>query len=144
MDKAQHGTAGSYKRGCKCDKCKAAWAAYMRSWAAKNKDLVAASKTRTWQRLTPEQREERREYMRQYIAERPVQQRLAKERKWEWRSDPENRALEAAQAREARKKDPERIALNSRRYLLKKQYGITLEQYDEMVESQGGCGICGG
>lgn len=30
-----------------------------------------------------------------------------------------------------------------RRYLLKKNYGITLEKYDEMFNSQGGvCGIC--
>ena len=41
------------------------------------------------------------------------------------------------------KANPERFARNQRRSLLKKRYGITPEQYDEIFKRQGGvCAIC--
>ena len=45
--------------------------------------------------------------------------------------------------REKRKKDPEQFALWDRRKRLKLRYGITIEQYEEMVASQNGCAVCG-
>ena len=43
-----------------------------------------------------------------------------------------------------RKANPERLAAQNRRKSLKKKYGITVEQYDEMLEAQGGrCACCG-
>ena len=40
--------------------------------------------------------------------------------------------------------NPERMASERRRGMLKRNYGLTVEQYNEMLESQGnGCAICG-
>ena len=43
-----------------------------------------------------------------------------------------------------RKANPEKETEHSRRYQLKRNYGMTLEQWDEMFEAQGGCcAVCG-
>lgn len=40
--------------------------------------------------------------------------------------------------------NPEKVAARSRRYRLKKRYGITTDDYDQMfVEQDGACAICG-
>lgn len=142
---ATHGTTTAYKRGCKCDECRAAWAAYMRDWSARNKDKVAAKASKAWRRLTPEQREARRAYMRDYYTKRgtEIREKHNATRRVR-RTDPEYRAQEAERAREARQRDPERAARISRKHLLKKLYGLTPEQYEEMLAAQGGgCAICG-
>lgn len=42
-----------------------------------------------------------------------------------------------------KKKNPVNVGDNQRRYALKRQYGITIEQYDELLEKQNGnCAIC--
>lgn len=49
----------------------------------------------------------------------------------------------AIRAREYRKKNPEKIAVNERRKNLKFRYGITIEQYDKILDKQNSsCGIC--
>lgn len=46
-------------------------------------------------------------------------------------------------AKAFRAQNPERVALNSRRHMIKKKYGLTLDQYDEMVQRQSGlCALC--
>ena len=53
--------------------------------------------------------------------------------------------MPCANARSAawRKNNPKKNAVHHRRSHLKKMYGITVEQYDEMYEKQGGkCFIC--
>jgi hypothetical protein len=42
-----------------------------------------------------------------------------------------------------KKKNPKKAGNNQRRYALMKLYGITEEQYDELLQKQGGsCGVC--
>lgn len=49
-----------------------------------------------------------------------------------------------ARRRAWEKANPERNAWHTRSSHLKREYGITVEQYDEMLESQDGCcAICG-
>ena len=48
-----------------------------------------------------------------------------------------------AYSSEKQKQDPIKANERSRRWKIKAAYGITLEQYDQMLESQGGvCAIC--
>lgn len=48
-------------------------------------------------------------------------------------------------ARVYAKRDPERVAKADRKSLLKRCYGLSLDDYDQMLEQQRGvCGICGG
>ena len=50
---------------------------------------------------------------------------------------------EAIRAREYRAKNPDRIAINERRKNLKFRYGITIEEYDRILELQNFCcAIC--
>lgn len=50
---------------------------------------------------------------------------------------------QAATLRAWKKRNPEKRAAIRRRYFVKKRYGITTEQYDLMLGSQGGvCAIC--
>jgi hypothetical protein len=70
--------------------------------------------------------EKRREYGRAYWA------------------DPHGRAVKQAQLRRWQKNNPERIAAIRRKAMLKKNYGLTDEEYEAMVAAQGGaCAICG-
>lgn len=46
---------------------------------------------------------------------------------------------------ESRYKDREKRIQYERKYYLKKRYGLSLDDYNEMFEAQGGvCAICGG
>lgn len=46
--------------------------------------------------------------------------------------------------RRARQRNPERAYMQARKYGLRQNYSMTLEQFDEMLSAQGGsCAICG-
>jgi hypothetical protein len=51
---------------------------------------------------------------------------------------------EKAAAREWQKKNPKRVFDNQRKRLLKKKFGMSVEDYEKMLREQGGvCRICG-
>ena len=55
-----------------------------------------------------------------------------------------NKAKINAQSRRWKRENPERATYLRRRWMLREKYGITPEQYDEMLEAHGGgCAICG-
>lgn len=61
----------------------------------------------------------------------------------EWHARPENAGKGKAYTRKARRSDPERTARNRLRDRCR-LFGITVEDYDRMLEAQGGgCAICG-
>jgi hypothetical protein len=69
----------------------------------------------------------------------------SKRKEWmrEHRSTPEFRAKKNAQQRAWTKANPEKAAVHARRKYLKKQYGITIEEHDAILLSQGNrCKIC--
>ena len=82
-DAANHGSVARYRRGCRCDECRAASAAAVRDWTRKNNywskpDVVARRRS---QRSTPEGRaKEREQYRRYYEANRSVEIRRAADR----------------------------------------------------------------
>jgi len=65
-------------------------------------------------------------------------------REWQRKYFIENREYIMKQRRERRMKNPNRTREKDWGYNLKHKYGITVEDYDEMLESQdNGCAICG-
>lgn len=54
------------------------------------------------------------------------------------------KACQATAARGWYARNPERAKANKRRFNLERSYGLTVDQYDEMLQGQGGgCAICG-
>lgn len=72
---------------------------------------------------TEEQRERKRQYMRAYYQRNKDRQREA-DRRW-------------------REENPDKAKLAGKRWELRRRYGMTLEEYDLLVERQGGlCKAC--
>lgn len=84
-------------------------------------------------------REKARQYMREYEKRNPGRR---SGRKNEWYHANKERAYAAARAREAA--NPEKYQRIRRNAHLKREYGITLDEYESMLTVQDGrCAICG-
>lgn len=83
------------------------------------------------------------EYLKTYQRRKPTPEELEKrrrQRRERYANDPEYREKARQQARERNRRNP-RGKKNGR---LRLEFGITLQQYEEMLERQGGgCAICG-
>lgn len=93
--------------------------------------------------MSPEQRERTRLRQRAY---RAANAELCREKRHAYlAAHPRNPEENRASSRRWREANPERARNHVRRSHLKNKFGITPEQYDEMVALQGGgCAICGG
>lgn len=84
-------------------------------------------------------------YIKAYFAANPDQREKARKRKQKWRADPVNREYENAKQYQRWRDNPENFARASRKHLYKKKYGRSIEDYERIIEEQGGgCAICGG
>jgi hypothetical protein len=83
---------------------------------------------------TPEQRERRLAYLRDWQSRHPERQR-------QWRA--EHPGYNAARMRAARAEDPTTVRYAQKKWRLKSKYGISIEAYEQMLADQDGrCGIC--
>lgn len=110
--------------------------AYMKAWAEKNADKVRAN----GKRYQEKNREKEKERQKRFYAEN---REKVLERQRQYReADPEGyRRRTAETQRRIRARDPERAREVSRRAHIKNKYGLTLEEYDEILAR--GCAICG-
>jgi hypothetical protein len=87
-------------------------------------------------------KEKQRKYHKQYAQKN--REKIAK-RKREWLdADPDRQARYTEAQRARTKANPEKFRTYFRNYHIKKAYGITAEQYEALLQGQGGaCAICG-
>lgn len=90
---------------------------------------------------TEEQRAKERERKRIQRAKYPHYREYARENQRKKREDPEFLEMHRNREKQRRTDDP----LYTRRQMLRRQYGMTLEEYESMAQEQGGvCKICCG
>ena len=78
-------------------------------------------------------------YSRNWLANKPGYN-TANNQKWRAK----NRGHVRKKRVEEYQRDKKKVAALSRKWLLRRQYNLTLKQYDEMLKAQGGvCAICG-
>lgn len=88
--------------------------------------------------LTEERKAKQKEYSKKWREKHPQR---AKEFSQKWRA--KNHAKDLANKAKYRAENKEKIAEGFRRHVLKKEYGLSLEDYNYMLEKQGGvCAIC--
>lgn len=111
-------------------------AAYQKAYREKNRER-ARENQRRWQEANKEKVREKARA--RYAANREQVLARIKARR---EADPEAfKAKRAEQARRRRARNPEKYRADERRRHIKNKYGLTLEEYDEILAR--GCAICG-
>ena len=107
---------------------------YMVKWRVENVEKIQASR-KAWNKAHPEKVEEYAIQCARFYKNNP-EKKSAKDKKYR----DKNKSRLNAMARKWRKSNPEVV----RKHNLKKYFGLTVQDYDDMYIEQGGrCGICG-
>jgi hypothetical protein len=124
----------SYRKGCHCERCRAGNAAYQRSYYPKAKDAIQARN----RRYTEANRE-------QVLAQRAAfretnRERLRQSDRAYYAAHPELRRAHSLDSHYRHR--PERLVAKRRRHLAD-THGITPDDYQRMLDAQGGvCAVC--
>ena len=120
-------------------------AGYYKEWYAKNREKHQAVARESYHRAMadPEKRKKhqarRTQYHKSYYA---VHQETYKQRAATWYE--QNKEYAKAQRRAYYQKNKEHVKLRNHGNRVKRQYGLSREQHDAMIDSQGNCcAICG-
>lgn len=125
-----------------CKECRANW---MRQYRKDNPDLFKKLETKRYHKHREKRIHEVKEYYMKHKEEISLKNKINKAKRTESRRrcKEKNKEKYKKTADEYRKNNPEKVKRSGKNSHLKRQYGITLLQYEEMIKLQENkCSIC--